>query len=321
MKRIIKYLLATTVIISLFSGCVATRVKVCSTVYPIQYLLERIGGNRIDTCSISNNTQVTRSSLSSSYRTDLNGALTVFYAGEVEPYMQIYSNELLNSGYELYDATSNANLYLFKRYNIIKTDTEFITVESDYYPDTTLFDDVDIYTNDPYVWLDPITYTSMARTITDYLIQKSPLDENYFNSNYEELENELAVLDSSFQTLKNGVTPKVVTVTPSFGNWQKSYGVEIYPTIMSKYGVVPNAEQQKFLYKYIEENNVKYIAYEPGLPDDIKVFYDKLVSDLGLKPVTLYNLTFITEEQQANGDDYLSLMKANLRSLKEIIGE
>lgn len=321
MKKIIKCLIASTLILTLFSGCVASRVKVSSTIYPIQYLLDRIGGNRIDTSLISNNTQVTRSTLSSTYRVDLEGSSTIFYAGEVEPYLQIYTSEFLETGYELYDASSNANLYLFERYNIIKTDNEFITTESPYYPDTDLFDSVDTYTIDPYVWLDPITYTSMARTITDYLIKLSPLDENYFNENYEALESDLALLDASFLEIKSGNIPKFVTVTPSFGNWQKSYGVEIYPTILSKYGVVPNAKQQKYLYDYIKSKNVKYIAYETDLPEDIQAFYDKLVKDLKLTPVPMYNLSFLNEEQQAAGEDYLSLMEANLRSLKEIAGE
>ncbi|MFV0255038.1 MAG: metal ABC transporter solute-binding protein, Zn/Mn family [Erysipelotrichaceae bacterium] len=321
MKKFIKILIITTMLLTILSGCVVKRIKVCSTIYPIQYLLEKIGGNRIDTCNIGDNTQIIRSSLSPTYRIDLVDATTIMYAGGVEPYLDLYSSEFLDAGYSLLDATMNANLYLFKRYTIIKTNNEFLAVDSKYYPETDLFDNVDLYNNDPYVWLDPIAFTSMARTMTDYLIKNQPLDEEYFNNNYEELESELANLDAQYQELKNNVVPKFVTVTPSFGNWQKSYGVEIYPTILSRYGVVPNQQQQNYLIEYIKNKNIKYIAYETNLPDDIQAFYDKLVNELSLKPIKLYNLSFITDEQVADGEDYLSLMKANLRSLQELQGE
>ena len=30
-------------------------------------------------------------------------------------------------------------------------------------------------------------------------------------------------------------------MTASFGNWQKTYGFQVYPVILAKYGALPNA--------------------------------------------------------------------------------
>ncbi len=315
MKKVIKLLLVSFIVIGSLTGCKAERVKVCSTIYPIKYLVDRIGGNRIESCYIGDNTQVTRAKIAPNYKTLVKGADVIYHAGAVEPFLYIYTNEFNLQKIDVYDAALNSYLYNFKRYSTVINNNKKIYIEGDYFENTDLFIDTDVYGIDPYVWLDPVAFTSMARTITDYLVEHAPLDKEYFLKNFEEVQNDLTKLDAEFNNIKIGKAPSFVSMTPSFGNWQKSYGVVVYPAILSKFGVVPNDKQIELIERRVKEAGIKYIAIEDGLSADQMAYYDKLVKDLKLKPYKLYNLSFITDDQIAAGLDYLSLMRMNYDAL------
>lgn len=315
MKKMFCIILITFIVLTSLNACKAKRLKVCSTIYPIQYLIERIGGNRIESCYIGNNTQVTRANIAPNYKTLVKDADVIYHAGAVEPFLKLYVNEFIMQDIKVYDALLSSYLYNFNRYTTVTSNNQKITVEGEYYLNSDIFDDIDKYQIDPYVWLDPIAFTSVARTITNFLVENAPLDKEFFISNFEEIQTELTLLDSEFNAVKTGSAPKFVSMTPSFGNWQKSYGAVLYPAIISKYGVVPTVAQIEVIKKAIKENGIKYIAIEEGLEEDQIAYFNLLVKDLGLKTIKLYNLSFITDEQIAIGEDYMTLMRSNLDAL------
>ena len=101
-----------------------------------------------------------------------------------------------------------------------------------------------MYEKDVILWIDPISMMSMAKTIAETLSSLYPEYKKDFMARYDELEIELAILDTEFQNVKlSGKEVSFVSITPSFGNWQKSYGFSIYPVVLSKYGALPSDEQ------------------------------------------------------------------------------
>ena len=65
-------------------------------------------------------------------------------------------------------------------------------------------------------------------------------------------------------------------------------------------------------------DNVKYIALEANLPEDMLSVYTSMLADLGLKAIPLHNLAFLTEADLAGNKDYLTLMYENLSTLESI---
>ena len=311
--------LVIALLLSGLSGCKAKRLKVCATVYPVKYLLERLGGTRIDSCLLSDNSQIIRSQISATYKSDVKGANAIFYVSDLEPFMFLYRNEFIQQTIDLYDITINSRLYDFKRYTQTITDGVSSFSESEYYPDAQVFAMTDMYRYDPYVWLDPIAYSSMAKTILDYLVKNAPLDKEFFQENFNQLQLELVALDAEFQQLNNlKKRPKVITMTPSFGIWQKSFGIEVYPIILSKFGVMPDEAQLKVIKEQLFFHSVRCVAYENGLDADILKLMEDLVKERYAKQFPLYNLSFLTAEQIAEGISYFDLMRENLESLKLI---
>lgn len=313
MRTIIK-ILFSLVLISSLSACQLSQPSIGVTVYPIDYLVHRIGGDRVSTLMLSEGITITRATLHPEFDERLSAANVVFYFGQLEPYIPIIQRELQNSRTQVVNLTNQAGVYLFQRYETTLVNNTLVVLESPYYA-SNLFNMVDVYDTDPVLWLDPITMISMAVTIRDWLISNFPEERTLFTRNFEQLEFELARLDASFQELRFKELA-FVSVTPSFGNWQKAYGIDIYPLILSRFGVLPTASQLDFIKTRIRAEGVRFIAYEPNLTEDMQALYDEVRTELGLEVIELHNLSFLTPKDIEENKNYLTIMYENLNALE-----
>ena len=106
------------------------------------------------------------------------------------------------------------------------------------------------------------------------------------------------------------------TVTASFGTWQKDYGVEVYPLILSKYGVLPTDEQLAVIEQTIKDNNVKFIVHDDTLPEDMQMLYEKVMNDLKLTPIETSSLSRLGEDDLEKDKAYTTIMYENLTNLE-----
>lgn len=322
MKKKFILLLISISIIFQFTGCATLKNQVAYTVYPIGYIIERITGNSNSAVSIQDDSIIQRAQIKSDYEDILKASDALFQIGQVEPYLSIYRPYIVDLIDErIYLSSVNA-IYLFKRYTPVITNNEVTYVESDYY-DSTLFEDVDVNSKDLYLWLDPIAMLSMAKDIRDWYIEKYPDNTKLYEENCDKLENDLVQLDASYQALatKNfseNKSIKFVSMTANFGNWQKTYGIQVYPVILSKYGALPSSEQLESIKQRIVADNVQYIVYEPNMSEDMIELFNELQDELNLTRVELSNLSSLTNSQKESGKDYVSIMYENLQTLESM---
>jgi ABC-type Zn uptake system ZnuABC Zn-binding protein ZnuA len=85
--------------------------------------------------------------------------------------------------------------------------------------------------------------------------------------------------------------------------------------VISKYGVLPNEKQLELIKSRILADGVKYIVYEPNMPQDMVELFNELEEELSLTRVELSNLSSLTDLEISEGKDYLSLMYENLSVL------
>ena len=107
-------------------------------------------------------------------------------------------------------------------------------------------------------------------------------------------------------------------MSASFGNWQKTYGFEVYPVVMSKFGALPNETQLQAIKDRLKEDNVQYLVYEPNMTEDLITLYDSILEELGMTRIQLSNLSSETDQEEADGKDYLSIMYENLSVLSTL---
>lgn len=320
LKKLISILLVIT-LTACSGSSISTRSYYAYSIYPIGYLLNRIGGNRISTVSVQQNVIVQNATAVDDFSGILNESLYFYHIKGLEPYLDVYDKELNESGVNIVDLSNNS-IYPFKRYKPVNVNGTLSFIESDYYEGAP-FNYLDTYVDDLFIWLDPIGMLSMAKSVYQSLSSNYAEAASYFKTNYDNLENDLIALDAAYQALatslqKDGQTIKFVSMTPSFGSWQKAYGFEVYPVCLSKYGALPTDSQLQIIKERIKADKVAYIAYEPNMSADMLNLYMTLESELDLKRVNLSNLSSLTITQQTDNKDYLTIMYENLEVLKNI---
>lgn len=315
-KRLI--LISIFLFVSLLSGCRPSSPKVAVTSYPVEYLVKKIGGDYVSVTNISSDSLIQRATIKDDYEAVLDASDVLFYIGGLEPYMELYLDDIRSARIKMIDLSSISALNQFKRYTSINLDGKLVTAETPWY-EGDIFKNIDMYDKDPILWIDPISMSSMGSSVCSYLSDKYPEYAKIFNQNFDSLMNDLARIDADYQSIKDeGLKISFVSVTPSFGNWQKSYGIKVYPICLSKYGAMPTSAQLKAMKDRIQQDGVRYIVKEPNLPEDMLKLHDQLVSELGLISVSLSNISSLSEEEKKNGVDYRSLMYENLKVLEEM---
>ncbi|MDO4500014.1 MAG: zinc ABC transporter substrate-binding protein [Erysipelotrichaceae bacterium] len=321
LKKLIICLLVLSLTACSSKGSSGVRSYHTYTVYPIGYLLNRIGGNRINTVSIQTSASVQNANIIDNSKIILDKTMCLYSINGLEPYFEVYEKEIESAGLKRLDL-SKSSIYAFKRYTPVMTSGNYTFVESDYY-DGDAFTKLDTYTDDLFIWLDPIGMLSMAKLIYNNLANNYVEQKAYFEANYTALESDLISLDAAYQNLatslkKENKTIKFVSMTASFGSWQKAYGIETYPVCLSKYGALPTKSQLDLIKKRIIEDKVEYIAYEPNMSADMLGLFMQLESELNLKRVNLSNLSSLTVTQQTDNKDYLKIMYENLAVLENL---
>lgn len=314
----IKLFLVSVLALFLVSGCEEKNPSIATTVYPVQYLVERIGGDDVTVSNITENTMIQRAQIKSSFQDILKDSDALFYIGGLEPYMDLYVDDIWDTGVDMVDLATKSAIYKFERYTSTTIDGITAGTEGPYYEGEE-FANLDTYDADPMLWMDPVAMTSMASDIRDYLVQKYPQYKDIFDENYDALELDLARLEADFQAIPDGkMNISFVSMTPSFGNWQKSYGIKVYPVTLSKYGALPTSDQLAAIKKRIKSDHVRYIAIEQNLSEDMEKLQQQLIDELALIPVNLNNLSSISSEDKKASKDYLTIMYDNLKALESI---
>ena len=316
MKRLFILLLVCLMLSTSLTGCSSEKLHVVYTVYPVEYILQRIADNRITYSKLSSEDIIQVASIASDYAAQVEKADLIVHLGDLEPYWGIYSNDFINGETTIIDLTGTSALYDFKRYTTGVVSGNSVVVESAFY-EGDIFQSIDVYSKDPNLWIDPIAMTSMARTIKDWLVTNYPQEAAYFEKNFKDLEADLVRLDAEYRDLV-GNDIRIVTVTPSFGNWQKAYGFGVYPIMLSRYGALPTDEQLAAIIQRIKDDKVKYIAKEPNMTDEMLEVYNQVKKACNLTEISLSNLSTLTQAEFDKNKDYLTIMYDNLTTLEKI---
>ena len=317
MKRILVVCMLVLCLVPL-SACSNNNRQILVTNYPVKYIAERIAKDHIEVKLISEGDTIQVATIKSNYRDLVNNSDILFYINDLESYYDIYNEEIRDTNIKMVDLASKSSYYTFQRY-ITDYQNGNNYVETANYYDGDIFNNIDIYKNDPMVWMDATAFIGTAETIKNYLSDAYPDYADDFEKNYQDLVKDLALLDAEMQKLKD-YKISFVSVTPSFGSWQRAYGIDVYPLILSKYGALPTEGQLQVIEQKIFSNHVRYIVKEHNLNDDMEALYEKVKNDLGLIEIDLSNISLLSKEEKQDNSDYLTIMYENIKQL-EGIGE
>lgn len=170
---------------------------------------------------------------------------------------------------------------------------------------------------DPHIWLDPSRAKTMLENIKNAFVSADNENAEYYNANFERFKAELENLDKDYaDTLKNCSQKNIITVHRAFGYLCDRYSL----TQITAEGAVSGSEPEaKVLLSIIEKAKSENIKTVFVAEEGASKVADTIAKEIGGEVKMLYNLENLTEEQTQNGDDYFSVMRTNLETLKEVL--
>jgi zinc transport system substrate-binding protein len=166
---------------------------------------------------------------------------------------------------------------------------------------------------DPHVWLDPVRYAQIAEGVGKELAESDPAHKKDYEKNTRALTGRLHSLDKEFKKgLARKKTDTFITTHAAFGYLAERYG--LHQAAVS--GIDPESEpsgaRMKNLHKIAKVGRVDTVFFESSASDKTA---RTLASDLNLKTGVLSPLESVKKNQ-----DYFSVMHQNLISLQTALG-
>lgn len=168
--------------------------------------------------------------------------------------------------------------------------------------------------SDPHVWLDPLHMGRIVLEITSEMVVRAPFLEDPLQTNTQRYLDMLDELHEDYErTLSTCRRREIVTAHAAFGYLAARYGLEQIPIAISP-EVEPTPRQLEDVARLARDHGVTTIYFEPLVSRRV---VETVARSVGAKTAVLNPIEGLTDEEQRSGDNYLSLMRANLAALAE----
>src|SRR5690606_21213479 len=168
---------------------------------------------------------------------------------------------------------------------------------------------------DPHVWIDPIRSITIAENIKNVFIELDSSNQSVFESNFLILKEELEALHAEFEEMVKTAENKTFVVSHSaYGYWEDTYGLKQIGISGLSPTNEPSQKQLMELIDRIKDNDIQYIFFDQNSTNKLA---EIVVSETGTTALTLHNLESLTEDDLKNKDDYFSIMRRNIEALEK----
>lgn len=166
---------------------------------------------------------------------------------------------------------------------------------------------------DPHVWLDPEIAKIEMNTILDAFKTADAENADYFQANFDRYAAEFDKLDKEFSSSLAGLPQKnIVVAHNAFGYLCSAYGLVQVPIEGLSADSEPDAARMSTIIDFVKKNNVKVIFFEELVSPKVA---ETIAKETGSSTAVLNPLEGISAKDQAAGEDYFSVMRANLQAL------
>ena len=286
MKKIFSVILCLFLLTGCFKRDTMEGIDIYTTVYPIEYITERLYGNNSNVYSIYPDGINLDEYLSQ------NGGLT-------DKQIKEYSNSSLF----IFNGLSNEANYVIKFFEHNKSLKIIDTASSMKYN----------YEIEE-LWLDPSNFLMMAQNVKDGLNEyiSNHYIKTEISDNYEALKIEIAELEAKLRKVTTESDNKIIVTSNNLFNFLTKYDIEIISLDPDNEVTERTINQVKTL---AANNEIKYL-YVPQ-HEELTEDLNNLVNETGLEIIYFHTLENITETERTNKEDYITIMNANIDLLKE----
>jgi zinc transport system substrate-binding protein len=162
---------------------------------------------------------------------------------------------------------------------------------------------------DPHVWLDPLRYAKIVGRIGQALQRPDAAAR---------LQARLRDLDGEYRTgLAHCERHEIVTSHEAFGYLAERYGLEQVAITGLSPEVEPEPAKLQQVIELVRERGVTTIYFETLVSPRIA---ETVARETGAKTAVLNPIEGLTKNEISQGENYFSLMRTNLRALREGLG-
>lgn len=284
------------------------QLTIYTTVYPLQYFTEEIGGKAVHVETIyppgsdEHTFEPSQKDMMKLADSDLFIYVGLGLEGFVEKAKSILKNEevtLLAAGEHIH---------------IEQTVAHNPEEEEDSHDEEDTHNHGDI---DPHVWLDPIYAKEMAESIKDALIEKMPEREEEFVKNYDALVKHLDELNEQFiDVVDQAVHKEIIVSHAAYGYWESRYGLKQISISGLSSSSEPSQKELESIIADAKEHDTRYIFFEQNVSSKLT---EIVQNEIGADPLIIHNLSVRTEDDITDKRDYFSIMDDNLQALKKAL--
>ncbi|MFN8025046.1 MAG: zinc ABC transporter substrate-binding protein [Acidimicrobiia bacterium] len=261
----------------------ADRTKVVAAFYPMAWVAEQVGGNRV--------------------------AVTNLTPAGAEPHdLELNPDQL--------DGLLDADLAIVMGKDF-QPAVEDATGQRD---GVTLrvLDHLPTRTGDPHVWLDPVLMRKVVAQVQAGLTKADPGGRAVYARNARRLDAKLQALDTSYREgLSSCTRDEIVTAHEAFGYLARRYGLQQQGVAGLAPDSEPDPKRIAQLTDLVKRDGVTTVFTESLVSPRIA---QTLAREAGVHTEVLNPLEGLTDKERARGDDYLSVMEANLAKLRAALG-
>lgn len=294
-----------------------SKLQVYTTVYPLTYFTERIGGDFVEVQSIypagsnEHTFEPTQQDMIKLADADLMFSIGLGLEGFIDNAKKTLENEnveFVATADQITDEDLEAALGH-------EEDTHEEGVAED--EEAESHDGHDHGSTDPHVWMSPVLSEKLVESIKDSLVTADPENAEVYESNYTKLIVELETLDRSFDSLSERVSKDTFFVShAAFGYLSEPYGFEQIAIAGLNSQNEPSQKELTEIVDLAKEYDLQYIVFEQNVSSNLTEVIQK---EVGAEAIEMHNLGVLTQKNIDNEETYFTLMEKNLQVLETIL--
>ncbi|MGA9290632.1 MAG: metal ABC transporter substrate-binding protein [Anaerobacillus sp.] len=279
-----------------------------TTLYPLEYFANRIGGDDVQAQSIippgsdAHSFEPTTRTMTKLAEADL----FIYNGAGMEGFAEAAKETLQNEDVTVLESAKGIHL-------------DESHEEHEKHVNEDAHDGHDHGDINPHIWIDPILAIQQAENIKNTLVELSPEKKDSFETNFEALKSDLLKIDESFQQMVESVPKKEFLIShDAYSYWEKRYGLEQLSVAGLSPSQEPTQKQLEDIIQTAKDHHLTYMLFEQNAtPKPAKA----VQHELGLKTLRIHNLSVLTEEDLAKNETYLTLMERNIETLRKALSE
>jgi zinc transport system substrate-binding protein len=272
------------------------QLEIYTSLYPIQYAVERIGGDTVTTHSVyppgadAHTYEPSSKEIVAIAKSD-----AFFYLGAgMEAFSETVADSLASQDVHLVEIGEKKDLFIKEEHH---DDGE----EHGQHHHGDL---------DPHIWLDPLRLLEVSDIVKEELISLNPQAKEAYEKNFASLQEDLTELDKQFiAVLENKKNKHILVSHAAYGYWEDRYGIEQIAVNGLSSSNEPSQKELTNIINRTKEYGLDYIFFEQNVSNRVS---EIIQAEIGAKSAVIHNLEVLTEEDMDKNEDYITLMERNL---------